>query len=153
MLEYRLEHIMSYKITVTFPEIIGPTPDGLRLNFYVTSGEITGPRVSGHVHPAGGDWMLVRPDGVGIIDIRATLETDDGALIYAVIGGTFDFGENGYQHILNGGQPSMGAHFRTWPRFHTAHPDYLWLNRMHCLGIGAAFTEELRHENDIYAVI
>jgi len=47
MIEYRLEHIMSYTATLTEPEVIGPLPEGLRVNFYVTGGEVVGPKVSG----------------------------------------------------------------------------------------------------------
>jgi hypothetical protein len=30
---------------------------------------------------------------------------------------------------------------RVVPRYQTSHPDYLWLNRLQCLGIGQAFLE------------
>jgi len=92
MFEYRLEPIMSYYITAKSPEIIGPLPEGLRVSFYITGGEVSGPKVFGKVRPVGGDWMLVRRDGIGLLDIRTTIETRDGALIYATLGGTFDFG-------------------------------------------------------------
>ncbi len=153
MFDYRLEHIMSYYITGKFPEIIGPLAEGLRLNFYITGGEVSGPKVLGKVRPGGGDWMTIRHDGIGILDIRATIETHDGALIYAAVGGTFDFGEDAYEQFLQGKQPPSGAPFRASPRYHTAHPSYLWLNRLHCLGIGAAYTERLRIAYDIYAVL
>jgi hypothetical protein len=152
MLEYRLEHIMSYYITAKFPEIIGHLPEGLRINFYITGGEVSGPKVFGKVRPVGGDWMLVRRDGIGILDIRTTIETRDGALIYATLGGTFDFGEDGFERLSQGNQPASGAPFRASPRFESAHPNYLWLNRLHCLGIGASYTQRLRIEYEIYAV-
>jgi len=153
MFEYRLEHVMSFYINAQFPEMIGPIPEGMQLNFYITGGEISGPKVVGKVRPVGGDWMTVRRDGVGILDIKGTLETQDGALIYATIDGTFDFGEDGYDKILRGWHPPSGAPFRASPRFRTAHPNYLWLNRGHFLAIGAAFTERLRIEYEIYAVL
>ena len=31
--------------------------------------------------PGGGDWVLMRPDGVARLDIRFALRTDDGELI------------------------------------------------------------------------
>jgi hypothetical protein len=34
------------------------------------------------VLPDGGDWLLMRPDGVLEQDVRITLKTDDGAFIY-----------------------------------------------------------------------
>src|SRR5262249_23311553 len=41
-----------------------------------------GPRLRGKVLPGGGDWTLLRGDGVLELDLRLTLETDDGALIH-----------------------------------------------------------------------
>ena len=43
MFEYRLEHIMSYTVKISEPEVIGPVPEGLRVNGYITGGEVTGP--------------------------------------------------------------------------------------------------------------
>ena len=45
--------------------------------------------------PGGGDWLTVRTDGFGILDVRATLESDDGALIYMAYSRLGDLGEDG----------------------------------------------------------
>jgi len=37
--------------------------------------------VSGKLRPVGGDWLTIRKHGVAILDVRATIETHDGALI------------------------------------------------------------------------
>jgi hypothetical protein len=152
MIEYRLEHIMSYTATLTEPEVIGPLPEGLRVNFYVTGGEVVGPKVSGKIRPVGADWLTIRRDGIGILDVRGTMETTDGALIYVSYTGTADLGENGYEEFLQGKPPASGTPIRTSPRFHTSHPDYLWLNRLHCLGIGQVFSERSEVAYDVYAV-
>ena len=47
MLDYDLEHIFSYNVTLHPPEVIGPVPEGARANFYVSDGEATGPKVHG----------------------------------------------------------------------------------------------------------
>jgi hypothetical protein len=76
MIDYKLEHILSYTGELANPpEIIGPVPEGTRVNFYASGGEVTGPKVRGKVRPVGGDWMTVRKDGVAILDVRATFET------------------------------------------------------------------------------
>ena len=152
MIEYRLEHIMSYTATLAEREVIGPLPEGLRVNVYVTGGEVTGPKVWGKIRPVGADWLTIRRDGVGILDVRGTLETTDGALIYVSYVGTMDLGENGYEESLQGKPPASGTPIRSSPRFHTSHPDYLWLNRLHCLGIGQAFRERSEVAYDVYAV-
>ena len=45
-------------------------------------GSFEGPRLRGEVLPDGGDWLLMRPDGVLEQDVRITLKTDNGAFIY-----------------------------------------------------------------------
>jgi hypothetical protein len=35
---------------------------------------------------------------------------------------------------------------------HTAHPDYTWLNRLQCVGIGEASPERSEVCYDVYAV-
>jgi hypothetical protein len=42
MFVYKMDHIMSYNATLTAPEVIGEVPEGIRVNFYVTGGNITG---------------------------------------------------------------------------------------------------------------
>jgi hypothetical protein len=144
MYEYRLEHIMSYTVKLAEPEVIGPVPEGLRVNIYVTAGEVTGPRVSGKLCPVGGDWLTIRGDGVAILDVRGTIETHDGALI--------DLGDDGYKQFLQGRPPASGTAIRMSPRLYASHPGYLWLNRLHCLGIGQAFLERSEVAFDVYAV-
>ncbi len=41
---------------------------------------------------------------------------------------------------------------RVVPRFLTAHPDYLWLNRLQCIGVGQVNLESLEVAYDVYAL-
>jgi hypothetical protein len=44
--DYRPEYIFSYTAQVQLPpEVIGPTPDGIRANFYVIGEEVEGPKL------------------------------------------------------------------------------------------------------------
>ena len=150
MHDYELEHICSIKATLKNPpEVIGPTPEGLRLNVYITGGEVWGPRLNGRLRPVGADWLTIRSDGVGVLDIRATMETEDGALIYVAYQGLADAGEDGYQKFLEGTPPPR-VPIRGAPRFHTSHPDYLWLNRIQCLNVGEVDLENWIVDYDLY---
>ena len=104
--------------------------------------------VSGKVLPGSGDWTLLRGDGVLELDLRLTLETDDGALI--------DMRSFGLRH----GPPEVMAalargervdpstyYFRTTPRFETAHPKYSFLNRLLAVSSG-----DRRPEGPIYTI-
>lgn len=138
MFEFKFEHIYSYSATLHTPfEVIGETPQGLRINAYVSGGEMTGPRLRGVVLPVGGDWLTVRQDGIGVLDVRATLRTHDEALIYVEYNGVLDFGADGYARMLAGDPPAR-APIRAAPRLLTAHPDYLWINRLQCYQVGEA---------------
>lgn len=152
MFDYKLEHICSYTASLASPfEVIGPVPEGIKVNAYVTGGEVTGPKVRGKVRPVGADWLTIRRDGVGIVDVRATMETHDGALILVTYPGIIDFGEDGYDKFLRGELPPV-LQIRTSPRFFTSHPNYLWLNRLLCLGVGQADLPASTVSYDVYAV-
>jgi hypothetical protein len=151
MIDYTLEHILSYRGALAgAPEMIGPVPEGIRVNFYNTGGEVAG-KVNGKVRPFGGDWMMVRRDGVAILDVRATFETHDGALILVTYPGVIDLGEDGYDKFLRGDLPPV-AKIRTSPRFLTSHPQYLWLNRLHCIGVGEYSAAASAATYDVYAI-
>jgi hypothetical protein len=151
MIDYKLEHIFSYTGTLAEPEVVGPLPEGLRVNFYSTGGEITGPRLQGKLRPVGGDWVTVRKDGIALLDVRTTFETHDGALILVTYQGVIDLGGDGYDKFLRGELPSI-AQIRISPRFSASHPDYVWLNRLHCLGVGEYHSAANSANYDIYAV-
>jgi Protein of unknown function (DUF3237) len=151
MFDYDLEHIFSYTATLDAPEVVGPVPEGIRANFYWPGGEVSGPKLQGKLRPVGGDWFTVRTDGVGILDVRATLELNEGVLVYIAFMGVGDLGAEGYERFLRGDLPPTVA-LRVAPRLRTAHPDFVWLNRLQCLGIGEFNAENSRLGFDVYAV-
>lgn len=152
MNDYSLEHVLSFTgIGEAAPEAIGALPEGIRVTFYNAGGEVTGPRIRGKLRPVGGDWLTVRKDGVALVDARVTFETHDGALVLVTYGGLIDFGPDGYAGFAKGEIPAV-ARLRTTPRFSTAHPDYVWLNRLHCLGIGEFRAATRTASYDVYAV-
>jgi hypothetical protein len=152
MFDYKLEHVLSFvgKGGMT-PEAIGPLAEGLRVNFYITGGEVNGPGIRGKLRPVGGDWVTVRKDGVAVLDARVTFETDDGALILVTYPGLIDFGEDGYDAFQRGNLPSA-ARIRISPRFFSGHPKYTWLNRLQCLGVGEYNPVARTASYDVYAV-
>ena len=99
------------------PEVIGEVPEGIRLNFYLTGGSISGERLNGRLEPVGADWLLLRRDGIAVVDVRATMVSHDGALIYTHYTGVLDAGPDGYAAFLEGRLPPTMP-IRTAPRFH-----------------------------------
>jgi hypothetical protein len=134
------------------PDVVGKTPDGLHIIFPIgKGGTVRGLRLNGEVEHAGGDWMLVRPDGIGVAAIRALVRTDDGAVLMAEYGGVIDFGADGYAKLLAGGGPEQ-APIQLAPRFVTAAPSWRWLNRLQCAGLGRVTLATLVVEYDLYAM-
>jgi hypothetical protein len=60
---------------------LGAGPLGARKLIPIVGGTFEGPRIKGKVLPGGGDWQLVRADGVLEVDARYTIQTDDGAMV------------------------------------------------------------------------
>src|SRR5262245_48465137 len=74
--------LMTLQVVVPPPQKLGAVPHGTRIVAPIAGGTFEGPRLRGKVLPGGGDWLLLRSDGVLELDLRITLETDGGALIY-----------------------------------------------------------------------
>ena len=80
--------LMTLQVAVVGAQKIGAVPHGTRVTAPIASGHFEGPRLRGKVLPGGGDWTLLRADGVLELDLRITLETDDGALIHMTSSGS-----------------------------------------------------------------
>ena len=70
---------------------------------------------------AAADWLSVAPDGTATVDVRLTLETHDGALVFVEY--------TGRSHL------DTGAAYAA-PQFRTGDPRYAWLNRIQAVAKG-----------------
>jgi hypothetical protein len=113
--------LMTLRLTTAPTQVVGATPHGKRVTFPVIGGTFEGDRLRGKVLPDGDDWTVQRSDGAMELDLRVTLETDDGAFIYMTFSGLRD---------------DAHAYFHTLPRFETAAPKYSFLNRILAIGTG-----------------
>jgi uncharacterized protein DUF3237 len=129
--------LMTVRVLAATPQKLGTVPYGVRTFVPVVGGDFEGPRLRGKILPGGGDWLLLRSDGVLELDLRITLETDDHALI--------DMRFQGLRHgppdviaALGRGEVVDPArlYFRTTPRFETAAEKYAFLNRIMTIGVG-----------------
>lgn len=148
----QFEHIFSVLVRLhSPPEIIGPVPQGLRMNHYIAGGEVNGPKLRGRIRAVGGDWLTLRPDGVLLLDVRTTLETEDGALVAVSFTGLSDLGEDAFGKFQRGEAPEKIS-YRAAPRFETAHPAYQWLNRLFALAVGEVDRPHAEVRAHCYAV-
>src|SRR3954470_14239870 len=117
--------LMQLHLTIAATEEIGVTPHGTLSIFPITGGSFEGDRLRGIVL-GGADWVTAAANGTSELDLRLTLETDDGALIHMTFSGVRD---------------DANHYFRTLPRFETSAPKYSFLNRLLAVGMGDARRE------------
>jgi hypothetical protein len=139
---------MTLQVVVAGPQKIGAVPHGTRLTAPIASGQFEGPRLRGKVLAGGGDWTLLRADGVLELDLRVTLETDDGALIHMASFGLRHGPPESIAALARGERVDPSAYyFRTTVRFETAHPKYAFLNHLVAVSSG-----DRRADGPIYTI-
>ena len=127
----KLEPLMTYRADLKPAVEVGKGPFGTRSIHDVTGGIAKGPRISGKLLPSGADWLLVDESGLGRLDVRGTLETDDGAHIYIYYHGVLELNEKVVGALGRGEGTEFGdTYFMTQPRFETGDLRYDWLNRI-----------------------
>jgi Protein of unknown function (DUF3237) len=132
------QHLTTLELEVDFAGIqtIGSTPAGLRRIAIVTGGCFTGDRLTGVVL-SGADWVVNRPDGVMVIDVRLTLKTVDEALIYLAYQGRFLAETNVMARFAQGAllDPSEYS-LAIRATFECGDDRYAWLNNLLAVGTG-----------------
>ena len=129
-----VEHLFDMHVNLQPAQPIA-TPVGSRMTFITTGGVIEGPKLRGELLPGGGDWLLVGSDGIGRADIRATIRTNDGALIHYESRGIIKIPADGLDRLAAGKVlPFDQTYVRTTPKFETSDERYAWLSEVVALG-------------------
>jgi len=125
--------LCAVQLQLDRPLVIGDGPSGQRVIAGITGMTLTGDRLRATlVGTSAADWLTII-GGIATIDVRATVRTDDGALIYLQYSGRSD------------ASCGMGtAPVYVTARFETADERYRWLNSIVAAGKGAL--SELRYE-------
>ena len=141
--------LMTVRIAAARPQQLGGVPHGVRIIVPITGGDFDGPRLRGQILSGGGDWLLLRSDGVLELDLRITLETDDHALIYMTFQG-LRHGPHDVIGALSRGEAvdPTSYYFRTVPRFETSAERYVFLNRIISVGVGETRPDGAIHRID-----
>jgi hypothetical protein len=132
-------HLTTLTLTVDYAGMlnIGRSGIGRRRVAPVAGGHFDGERFSGRVLPGGADWVINRDDGVMVVDVRLTLQTDDSALIYLTYQGALRTSAEAMERFNKGALLSDAEfNLRTIARFETGSQSYLWLNDMIAVGVG-----------------
>ena len=141
--------LMTVRIAAASLQKLGSVPHGTRSIIPIAGGDFEGPRLRGKVLPGGGDWLLLRTDGVLELDLRITLQTDDHAQIYMTFQG-LRHGPPDAIAALGRGEVVDPAryYFRTVPRFETSTEKYSFLNRIITVGVGETRPDGAIHRID-----
>jgi hypothetical protein len=118
----KTELVMQLVVTCATPERVGSSEhskDGERREVWpIIGGLFSGKGIRGIVVPGGGDFPVVRPDGVVVVDALYRLKTDDGVTIIIHNKGL------AYPHAHSGQEQ-----YRLAPEFIAPVGKYDWLNR------------------------
>ena len=133
----KTEFLYEMVVDLEAPYEVGDTPRGRRRVVLAAGGTFSGPRLRGVVLPGSADWLIRRADGAWEVDVRATLRTDDGSLIYVHYPGLLYYPPDVKARRDRGEPVDPGEYyFRVTPRYETAAPAYEWLNQTVAVGVG-----------------
>jgi hypothetical protein len=129
--EPRLTKVYRLEAALGQPQDLGDIPQGRRRIVPLTGGTFTGPEISGRLLPgASADWQIVGPDGTAFGDIRYTLETVAGELLYVQARGVRHGSAEVLARLARGEDVSAEEYtFRTSTQIETAAPELDWLNK------------------------
>ena len=111
--------------------VIGTVPEGTRINIPF-NGEVSGATIKGKIE--GTDYVLLRPDGVGLLHIHAVLTTDGGDLISVQASGISTAAPDGRNVIKEA------------ITYQTGSKEFAWLNSTQ--GVGDGFADMSTNELD-----
>ena len=126
-----LSRVYRLEATLAQPLDLGQTAQGHRRIVPLTGGTFTGPELKGTLLPgASADWQIVLPDGTALGDIRYTLQTDGGALLYVQSHGVRHGSADVLKRLARGEDVDASEYtFRTSTQIETAEPELDWLNK------------------------
>lgn len=135
--EPRLTLVYRLEATIAQPLDLGETAQGHRRIVPQTGGRVTG-RLNGKLIPgASADWQLVLPDGTALGDIRYTLQTDDGDVLYVQSRSIRHGSAEVLARLARGENVDASEYtFRTSTRIETSAPDLDWLNKGIFISVG-----------------
>ncbi len=134
----RLNLIYRLEANVGDPQDVGGISAGHRRIVPLTGGTFSGPDLRGVLLPgASADWQIVLPDGTALGDVRYTLETEHGDLLYVRSQGVRHGNAAVLERLGRGEDVDAGEYtFRTAVTIETGADRLDWLNKGIFIGVG-----------------
>ena len=123
--------IFRLEATLGDPQDVGQISAGHRRIVPLTGGTFSGPELSGTLLPgASADWQIILSDGTALGDVRYTLETERGDLLYVQSQGVRHGSPEVLTRLGRGEDVDASEYtFRTSVRIETAADGLDWLNK------------------------
>jgi hypothetical protein len=136
--EPRLTQVYRLEAALGQPLDLGEIAQGHRRIVPLTGGTFTGSQLHGTLLAGvSADWQIVLPDGTALGDIRYTLQTDRGDLLYVQSRGVRHGSAEVLARLGRGEDVDAGDYtFRTATQIETAAPDLDWLNKGVFISVG-----------------
>jgi len=129
-----------YRLDATLgePVDLGHTDHGHRRIVPLTGGTFTGPGLNGKLLPgASADWQTILPDGTAIGDIRYTLQTDSGDVLYVQSRSIRHGSAEVLARLARGEDVDASEYtFRTSTQIETAAAELNWLSKGVFVSVG-----------------
>jgi hypothetical protein len=148
----KLRHVYRLDAQLATPVDLGETPQGRRRIVALTGGRAEGAGFKAELlATAGADWQVLRPSGSSVADIRYTLRTDTGALLYVQSEGVRHGPPEVLARLAAGEDVDPSEYtFRTTVRIETSAPELAWLNDGVFIALGARQPSGVSY--DVYVV-
>jgi len=149
----RLTQVYRLEAALGQPLDLGDTAKGHRRIVPLTAGTFTGPGISGKLLPgASADWQVVLPDGTALGDVRYTLQTDRGDLLYVQSRGIRHGTAEVLARLGRGEDVDASEYtFRTATQIETGTPDLDWLNKGVFISVGGRQAGRVIYETYLVA--
>ena len=146
--EPRLSLIYRLEATLGQPLELGDTAHGRRRIVPLTGGTFFGPELNGTLVPGGSaDWQTVLHEGTALGDVRYTLRTDRGDLLYVQSRGVRHGSPEVLARLAHGEDVDASEYtFRTSSQIESGAPDLDWVNRGVFIGVGGRQADGVIYE-------
>jgi hypothetical protein len=126
---------------------------GLLIVNVPAGGWVEGPKIKGKLVGPSGDWLRVMPSGILRLDVRGTIQTDDGELIFTSYNGVSQCSKEQAARLTAGEELKAGdCHFLTAPTYETKSEKYGWLNSVQAVGKMISLKRGDHIDYDIFAL-
>lgn len=144
----RLTKVYRLEIALGSALDVGVVNQGRRRIVVQTGGNFTGPSLNGKLLPgASADWQIITGDGTAFGDIRYTLETDRGDLLYVQSRGVRHGSAEVLARLGRGEDVDPSEYvFRTSTQIEAAAADLDWLNKGVFISVGGRIPDGVIYE-------